>query len=437
MTQPSFKDAITICKSIMRNGFDAHIVNTPLHHLLIVADSKQEIDLCTDMPGEDLVKLFPAAALEAEENGALATLREGDFLYRFYPMHENTVAPEDFLTRTTPTLEARLALYKDAETVKRQNMKHKEYKGFMCMEHSVCFAGHPDEVLRQDYLRGIQAMRHAANFDLPIEQNTWMAIVGSSQRIIDYISVQHIMDEWRQVAAENMWRFVQLLFESQVLHALIPELAALACVQQTKNDSGVMDSVLEHTIGCMRHYPEGEFNHDWLGTLAVLFHDVGKLYTAEFYQGRWTFYQHHRVGAQVTRIILRRLRMPIDQIDLVCELVCNHMRFQFTMTDRGIRRFTRLESYQRLIQMSRANIKSREDNYTAFNHNTKYLDRAEKPERELEPLLNGNQIMEVTGLQPSPHVGLLRQNLLKAQITGEVNTLEDATAFVKLHAQSV
>ena len=125
MTQPSFKDAITICKSIMRNGFDAHIVNTPLHHLLIVADDKQEIDLCTDMPGEDLVKLFPAAALEAEENGALATLREGDFLYRFYPMHENTVAPEDFLTRTTPTLEARFALYNESEKVKRQGMKHK------------------------------------------------------------------------------------------------------------------------------------------------------------------------------------------------------------------------------------------------------------------------------------------------------------------------
>ena len=110
-------------------------------------------------------------------------------------------------------------------------------------------------------------------------------------------------------------------------------------------------------------------------------------------------------------------------------------RFQFMMTDKGIRRFKAQDEYPRLIEMSRANLKAREDNYTAFNHNNKYLERAEMPEQMLEPLLNGNEIMEHTGLKPGPHVGHIRQALLTAQIAGEVNTREEAIALARQHAE--
>ena len=35
---------------------------------------------------------------------------------------------------------------------------------------------------------------------------------------LDYVSVSDIMDEWRKVEAENMWRFAELLFNSMILH---------------------------------------------------------------------------------------------------------------------------------------------------------------------------------------------------------------------------
>ena len=168
----------------------------------------------------------------------------------------------------------------------------------------------------------------------------------------------------------------------------------------------------------------------------MLFHDVGKLFTAEFHQGRWTFYEHHRVGAKITRKILRRLHMLTEDIELICHLVHNHMRFSFMMTDRGIRRFKAQDEYPRLIEMSRANIKAREDNYTAFNHNNKYLQRAELPEQMLEPMLNGNEIMQFTGLKPGPSVGHIRNALLTAQIAGEVNTRDEAIAFARTMAET-
>jgi poly(A) polymerase len=227
----------------------------------------------------------------------------------------------------------------------------------------------------------------------------------------------------------------QLLLDRKIWPAFLREIAALSGVRMTRHDSGAEESVLEHSINCVRRYPEGEFLHDWYGAFAMLFHDVGKLYTAEHYQGRWTFYEHHRVGAKVTRKILHRLHMLPEDIELICHLVHNHMRFQFMMTDKGIRRFRAQDEYPRLIEMSRANIKARDDNYTAFNHNTKYLERAEMPEQMLEPFLNGNEIMEYTGLTPGPLVGHIRQSLLTAQIAGEVNTREEAVAFARQHAE--
>ncbi|MDR2489284.1 MAG: HD domain-containing protein [Desulfovibrio sp.] len=446
MTQPSFKDAITICKSIMRNGFDAHVVNTQLQHDLIIALHDVAIDLATDAPCDELAKIFPnlIRAEDKDAPGLMALLRENEAMYRFYCMNiADASLPDSSLTRLTPTILSRMRKLGPLPGSLVSGMTSlapscsKSSQGFDDFsKKEIKLEGLPEETLRSDYLLSIRAFRHAANYDLPIEPNTWMSIVRSSQSILDYVPIQQIMEEWRKVAAENMWRFVQMLFDSQIMHGILPEIAGLARVRQTKNDSGVEETVLEHSINCVRYYPEGEFHHDWYGTFAMLFHDVGKLYTAEHYQGRWTFYEHHRVGAKITRKILRRLHMLPEDIELICHLVRNHMRFQFMMTDKGIRRFRAQDEYPRLIEMSRANIKAREDNYTAFNHNTKYLERAEMPEQMLEPLLNGNEIMEFTGLSPGPLVGHIRHALLTAQITGEVTTREEAIAFARTCIES-
>lgn len=74
------------------------------------------------------------------------------------------------------------------------------------------------------------------------------------------------------MAAENMWRFVQLLADSAILPGLIPEVAALASLRQ--NSGKLVDeeqSVFQHTIDCMRYYPEEKLHHDWIGVVGVLF----------------------------------------------------------------------------------------------------------------------------------------------------------------------
>ncbi len=431
------KDAIGICKVLLRNGYDAHIINAPLQAKLLEKSKVSRIDIACEPNSDVLVKLFPNA-VAVEGKRFIATLTEGDITYHFFPLQvEDATHPELSLLRITPHMLESIDFDKRRQLrISRfgapANFENDVYEGF---EHIKCgtirLLGLPDETLHHNYVLAIRALRFAANFDLPIDPNTWLAIVRANTHVLDYVPMSKIMDEWRKVAAECMWKFIQLLYDAHILQGLIPEIASLSCIKQHKNKDGDIETVFDHTLACVKAYPEEEFHYDWLGTVAMLFHDVGKLYTAEFFNDTWTFYQHHRVGAQVTRRILRRLHFLTEDIDLVCHLVRYHMRFHFMLTDRGVRRFKALDEYPRLMEMTRADIKARQGNYTYFNHNMKYLDRAETPEQMLEPLLNGNEIMTHTNLSPGPMIGILRDALLQAQIVGDVETVDAAIAFVK------
>ncbi len=435
----AFLDAKGICKTILRNGYDAHIINAPLQARLMNPNAPKEIDIACEPDFATLQKLFPN--MQPNENPSYTgCLQEEGHTFHFYPIpNDDATHPERIQIKIAPRMVENVDFPTRIDTYLsrfRSNEEEDAYAGFEDISSgAISFAGIPDEMLRSNYLLGIRALRFAANLDIPITPNSWVAIVRASSPILDYVPVQEIMNEWRKVPANRMWKFVKLMYDAHILQGLVPEVAALSCITQKINDDGSYDSVFSHTISGMRYYTEEEFCNDWLGTMAMFFHDVGKLYAAQYHGEEWTFYQHHRIGSKVTRKILRRLHFLAEDIELICHLVRHQIRFQSMLTDRGIRRFKALDEYPRLMEMTKADLKSRNGSYTYFNHNIKYLERAETPEQMLEPLLNGNEIMQHTSLPPGPMIGVLREALLQAQIAGEVSDNESAVAFVRGYAQ--
>lgn len=417
----------------MRNGYDAYVINLALQVKIIEKLGEFSLDIATDAPMDELQRLFPGLE-KSERPGVIAELTEGDVSYFIYPSdHAQSSVPQLAIARLTPHIinrMSRLGPLPPSLLNPFSPAPPEEGDGFLPFEKDIRLEGIPDETLWRANILGIRAMRYAANMGKPIAPATWIAIVRAAPRILDYVPARDIMDEWRQVKPDCMWRFVQYLLDAHVMHGLIPEVSSMGLIKQTRGTSGEEEDLLAHTILCMKKYPQGEFAYDWLGTFAMLLHDIGKIITAEYYDGMWTFFQHHQAGARLARQVMRRLHMTPDETDQVCHLIQHHMRFHFMMTDKGIRRFTALEDTRRLIQMARADAEAHEENFTAFNHNMKYLDRAETPEQMLEPFLNGNEIMEHTGLKPGPHVGTIRDALLEAQKRGEVTSAEEAVRFV-------
>ncbi len=430
------KEATIICKTILRNGYDAYIINGLLQEEIYQITNVRAIDIATEADFEILSKLFPHLEKRDEENLLAYLATDEGTAVRFYAIELNECAHPDFgFVRLSPHM----------MEVLQETSQHKynAIKGFLdATDPELAFEeqstgqvklkGVPFKTLQRNQRLAITALRMSANYNLPIETSTWLAILRSAHYILEYVPNKVFMDEMRLVAAENLWRFVELLNESFILHAFLPEVAALHALKQQRNKHDESEvSVFEYTIDCMRFYPEESLHYDWVGAVALLFHAVGKLYTADKYHGHWTFYQYHRVGAQRTRSILRRLHMESDESELICNLIRDHIRFQSMLTDRGIRRFESLPETERLIEMTRAHIKATGSSYTNFNHNLKYLERAGTPERMLKPLLSGNEIMDVTGLPQGKSVGIIREALLKAQIAGEVVDSESAINFVR------
>lgn len=438
MIQP-FKDAGAACRTISRAGFDAYIINKPLQQRILSDAPEQVVDVAVDTDFDELQKIFPRLSPGREE-GLLGSVQEGKtWIQLFFEDTEAVAHPENAVIRLTPRLRSELEERGEllGELGYPDRIEPEEtYYGFADWEEGqIRFFGEPDLTLRGNYLLGLRALRFAANFNIPIEPNSWMAIVRNAENILNYVPVSDLMDEWRNVVAENSWSFVQLLFDSGILQGLMPEVSALISVKQLREENGPEESVFEHTVLTMRYYGE-KLPYDWFGIMACLLHDLGKLQTAQFVQEKWSFPQHQVIGAHLARKILRRLGFDPEDIGLICHLVKNHKRFDYMLNEKGIRRFKGLDEYPRIIEMARAGIQARGGSYKAFNHNIKYLERADVPEEMTEPLLNGNEIMDFTGLNPGPVVGVIRKALMQAQIEGKVLSVPEAVEFVRKYKSS-
>jgi len=59
MSQP-FKDAVGLCKTIMRNGYDAYVINARLQKsVLAEAGAELAMDISTELDFDGLKRLFP------------------------------------------------------------------------------------------------------------------------------------------------------------------------------------------------------------------------------------------------------------------------------------------------------------------------------------------------------------------------------------------
>lgn len=187
--------------------------------------------------------------------------------------------------------------------------------------------------------------------------------------------------------------------------------------------------VLSHSIAVVENVrPPGEHEHIASGErpsfdfrltrLAALFHDVGKPRTRGYQQGKGTTFHHHdAVGARMTRKRLTALRYSKDDISAVTELVALHLRFHtYSMgwSDSAVRRYVR-DAGKLLAEL---NVLTRCDCTTRNAKKAARLSRrmdeleeridvlaAEEELAALRPELDGNEVIEILGVEPGPVVG--------------------------------
>ena len=155
--------------------------------------------------------------------------------------------------------------------------------------------GDPTQRFVEDPLRMIRAIRFSVRFGLPIETETYEAIVENAD-LVTTLSGRRLRDEIGKVIVEP--NGYQMLMEANILPVLMPEFQNMHDYQH-KLDYHPEGSLYNHYIEAFKKYTTIP-NRTELGAWALLFHDIAKPQTAEWDEQGWhTFYGHDKQGAQL------------------------------------------------------------------------------------------------------------------------------------------
>lgn len=289
----------------------------------------------------------------------------------------------------------------------------------------------PGITFSDDPLRMMRCIRFATQLNFQIEDETFEALERMADRI-KIVSGERIEVELNKIimSPHPSKGFVDLQ-RSGLLNIILPELAALDIVEQ-KNGRAHKNNFY-HTLEVL----ENVVAHDgglWLRWGALL-HDIGKTKSKRWEPSAgWTFHNHNFIGAKMVPEIFRRLKLPMGaEMKYVQKLVDLHMRPQVIadseVTDSAVRRLLNDagDDIDDLMTLCEADITSKnEGKKKMFLENfrmvrEKLADLQVKDyKRLLQPVIDGNEIMEMFHLQPSREVGTLKQYLKDAVLDNKV-----------------
>ena len=298
----------------------------------------------------------------------------------------------------------------------------------------------PDITFSDDPLRMMRCVRFATQLNFQIEDETWNALVRMADRI-KIVSGERIKDELNKIIlAPHPSIGFDYLQRCGLLQIIFPELAALDIVDQ-KNGRAHKNNFY-HTLEVLENVAKAEPNpawedHDmalWLRWGAIM-HDIGKTKSKRWDPAiGWTFHNHNNIGAKMVPQIFRRLSLPLDmKMKYVQKLVELHMRpiaiADEEVTDSAVRRLLNDagDDIDDLMTLCEADITSKNEvRKKMFLENfrmvrEKLADLKEKDyKRLLQPVIDGNEIMELFHLKPSREVGVLKQFLKDAVLDNRV-----------------
>ena len=307
----------------------------------------------------------------------------------------------------------------------------------------------PDITFSDDPLRMLRCIRFATQLNFYIEDETFDALGRNAERI-KIISGERVMEELNKIMATPTPSkgFVDL-HRCGLLQILMPELTNLDIVE-TRNGKKHKNNFY-HTLEVLDNVARHSDNI-WLRWAALL-HDIGKTKSKRWdpLQG-WTFHNHNFIGAKMVPPLFRRLKLPMDaKMKYVQKMVDLHMRpiviADEEVTDSAVRRLINDagDDIDDLMILCEADITSKNherkqrflDNFAAVR--VKLADLKERDyKRLLQPVIDGNEIMEMFHLQPSRAVGTLKQTLKDAVLDNRVpNEREPLMALLMEKARSM
>jgi len=419
------KEVKNIIEGLNFAGFEAYTVGGCVRDFLLGIEPK-DWDIATNAKPEEIQKVFPNSFYE--NNFLTVTARTGNkkenlkeieiTTYRLEAEYSDKRHPDkvkyaekidDDLARRDFTINA------FAMDIKKEIIDL--FEGKKDLKNKIIrTVGNPEERFLEDALRMLRAIRFATTLGFTIEENTAKAIKKNCIWL-EAISQERIRDEFvKIIMSDRAMEGIEMLRELGLLKYIIPELLDNYGIPQNKHH--IYDCYW-HALKALEFTAKKNFNLHV--RLASLLHDIAKPLVKAGEGENATFYNHEIVGAKVTFQILNRLKFPKKDIEKITKLVRFHLFYYNVgeVTDSSVRRLVKNvgpENMEELLRVRYADrIGSGVPKAEPYKlRHLKYL--IEKV--SLDPIsakmlkINGNDLIKLLKIQPSPKIGWILDILL-------------------------
>ena len=341
-------------------GFKAYLVGGAVRDLFL-GKPASDWDVATNATPQDVIKMFKFVVPTGIEHGTVTvhfmgqeievtTFRtEAGYSDGRHPDSVNYAATiEEDLSRRDFTMNAIAVNLTDGKIVDpfdgRKDIKAKLIRT----------VGNASERFMEDGLRPVRAIRFACKLDFSIEKQTYSELFKEDiHKKISSISLERFRDEFIKILSANKPSVgLKLLEETGILKLFIPELLeGRGCIQSDYRAFHKFD-VLDHLYYACDGAPAEKLEV----RLAALFHDIGKPAAKQVKKQlvldgtkndgstkeveTITFYNHDKIGTEITEKILIRLKFPNVTIKHVCHLIKEHMfNYESSWSSAAVRRF--------------------------------------------------------------------------------------------------
>ena len=428
-----------IIKKLQDGGFEAYVVGGCVRDLLRGIEP-EDWDITTNAKPEEIQKIFPnsfysnqfftVTVLTDSLNPKLKEVevttfrKEAKYSDKRHP-DEIVFAKsiEEDLARRDFTINAMaIEMQKSKSKKQNENLKFKIidlFDGQKDLKNKIIRAvGDPKERFAEDALRMMRAVRLAVTLgeDWQIEEKTKEGIIKNAFWL-EAISKERIRDEFLKIImAKRAAEGIEILRELGLLRTFLPELEEGYRVSQNKHH---LYDCYEHSLRALDYAVKQGFGRDV--RLAVLLHDIAKPRVKRGEGPDATFYGHEIVGAKMTIEILNRLRFPKKDIEKIAKLVRYHLFYYNVgeVSESSVRRLVRRvgpEYMEELLQVRMADrIGSGVPKAEPYKlrHLRYVIEKVSRDPISVKMLkVNGQDVMNILKIKPSPMVGWILDILL-------------------------
>ncbi len=425
--------ARVIIRHLRENGFAAYLAGGCVRDKLLGASAK-DYDVATDARPDVVSRLFEQTIAVGARFGVIIVVLDGDQFevatFREDAPYVDGRRPSDVRFGTIEEDVRRRdftinGMYLDPDSGRVIDL----VGGMRDLRAGIIrTVGVPQERFGEDRLRMLRAIRFAARLGFIIEPAT-LAAIRALAHSVTVVSAERIGEELVRILTEGGAAVgVELLRDSALMQALLPEMLALEECEQPANFHPEGD-VYRHTLLALSMLGRG-----CTETLAfgVMFHDIAKPQCRAVAGDKVTFYGHSEQGAQTASQILRRLRRPRAVEERVAYLVRHHLRLCMAprMRQATLKRMLVEDGFKELLELSLLDALASNSHLGYYHFCRKALAALESEKAPPPRLVTGHDLI-AAGVAPGPRLGEILREIEDLQLEGQLSDREQALAYLR------